>query len=332
MKEYINMVPTSAITGEGIPDLIGMFVYLSQKFLLKKFEVKEEISATVLEVKVQDKIGEVIDVILVSGTLKIGDKIVVGGLNGPIKTAIKMLMIPHPMKEMRVKTEFINHDSVQGAIGVKIFGLNLEFALAGSPLYVYKTDEEAEMYSNEILKDFNSVVTQFVNKQNNGIYIQASTLGSLEAILTFMNSMKIDVAAVGLGSLTKSDVVKTQTLHENMENCYKEHKVILAFDVKILPEAEIYAKEKEIKIFKADIIYHLFDLYTEYKKQCFLDRKKEKEKSVIFPCRLKVTVKDEVFFHSDPIVMGVNVIEGILKVGTILCIPSKKLVILFIFT
>jgi len=316
------MVPTSAITGEGIPDLIGMFVYLSQKFLLKKFEVKEEIAATVLEVKVQDKIGEVIDVILVSGTLKIGDKIVVGGLNGPIKTSIKMLMTPHPMKEMRVKTEFINNEQVTGAVGVKIFGLNLEFALAGSPLYVYHTEEEAEQYSNEILKDFNSVVSKFVNKSNGGIYIQASTLGSLEAILTFMNVNKVDVAAVGLGALTKSDVVKTQTIHENTENCYKENKVILAFDVKILPEAELYAKEKEIKIFKAEIIYHLFDAYTDYKKTCFLERKKEKEKTAIFPCKLKI-LKDDVYHQSDPIIMGVEILEGILKVGTPICIPGK---------
>ena len=42
MKEYVSMVPTSAVTGEGMPDLIGMFVYLSQKFLLKKIVFKEE--------------------------------------------------------------------------------------------------------------------------------------------------------------------------------------------------------------------------------------------------------------------------------------------------
>ena len=329
MKEYINMVPTSAITGEGIPDLIGMFIYLSQKFLLKKFELKEEIAATVLEVKVQEKIGEVIDVILVSGTLNVGDKIIVGGFNGPIKTVIKMLMTPHPMKEMRVKTEFINHESVTGAIGVKIFGLNLEYALAGSPMYVYNTDEEAEKYAKEILKDFHSVVSQYVNKSNGGIYIQASTLGSLEAILTFMNVNRVDVAAVGLGSLTKNDVIKIQTLHENTPNNLKENLVMLAFDVKIQPEAEFYAKEKEIKIFKADIIYHLFDAYTEYKKQCFLERKKEKEKTAVFPVKLKI-LKDDVYHHADPIILGVDIVEGILKVGTPLCIPSKGMVLLIL--
>jgi translation initiation factor 5B len=108
MKEYINIVPTSAVTGEGMPDLIGMFVYIGQKFLTKRLEFKEEVQCTILEVKVLEGVGTTIDIILVNGTLKIGDKIVIGGLYGPIKTTIKMLLTPHPMKEMRVKSEYHN--------------------------------------------------------------------------------------------------------------------------------------------------------------------------------------------------------------------------------
>lgn len=326
MKEYINIVPTSAITGEGMPDLIGMFVYLSQKFLTKKIEFKEEVQCSILEVKVLEGVGTTIDVILVNGTLKVGDKIVIGGLYGPIKTAIKILLTPHPMKEMRVKSEFETHESISGAMGVKVFATELENALAGSPLFVYKTEEEAERYMSEISQDFNSIVKDYLSKSGNGIMVQASTLGSLEAILSFLHDKKIPIAAVGLGTLQKKDVIKLKTIHSKNENPYKEHLTILAFDIKVHPDAKQFAEENGVKIFTADIIYHLFDSYVEYEKQCIAERKKEKEREAVFPCILK-TIPNAVFNRKDPIIIGVDVVDGILKIGTPLIVPEKKLVV-----
>jgi translation initiation factor 5B len=326
MREYINIVPCSAVTGEGMPDMIGVFVYLSQKFLMKKLEFKEEIQCTILEVKVLEGVGTTMDVILVNGTLKIGDKIVIGGLFGPIKTTIKMLMTPHPMKEMRVKSEYITHDQISGAMGIRIFALDLENALAGSPLCVYQTDEEADKYASEISQDFNSIIKDYLSKTGTGIMVQASTLGSLEAILSFLNDKKVCIAAVGLGHLQKKDVIKLNTIHAKNENVYKENLTILAFDVKVNPEAKQYAEDNGIKIFTADIIYHLFDSYVLYEKQCIADRKKEKEKEAIFPCVVKI-ITNMVFNRKDPIILGVDVPEGVLKIGTPLIIPSKKLVV-----
>jgi translation initiation factor 5B len=42
----------------------------------------------------------------------------------------------------------------------------------------------------------------------------------------------------------------------------------LAFDVRITPEAAKFAEEEGIKIFSANIIYHLFDEFTKYVKEC----------------------------------------------------------------
>jgi len=323
MKEYINIIPTSAVTGEGMPDLIGMFIYLGQKFLYKKLEFKNEIQCTILEVKVLEKTGTTIDVILVNGTLKIGDKIILGGLYGPIRSTVKILMTPHPMKEMRIKSEYEHHESISGAMGIKIFGNDLENALAGSPLYVYHTEEEAEKYASEITTDFNSILKDFLSKNGKGILVQASTLGSLEAILTFLHEKKIEIAAVGLGNLQKKDVTKIQIIHSKNENPLKEHLTVLAFDVKVLPEAQQCADENGIKIFTADIIYHLFDNYIDYEKQCISERKKDKEKVAVFPCVLK-TIPNAIFNRKDPIIIGVDVAEGILKVGTPLIVAEKK--------
>lgn len=269
MKEYINIVPTSAITGEGMPDLIGLFIYLSQKFIMKKLIYNENIvQCTILEVKVLEKTGTTIDVILVNGTLKVGDKIIIGGLYGPIRSTVKILLTPHPMKEMRIKSEYEQHESISGAIGVKIFGNDLENALAGSPLHVYHSEEEAEKYGAEITTDFNSIIKDFLSKTGKGILVQASTLGSLEAILTFLHEKKIEIAAVGLGNLQKRDVMKLKTLHANEETPLKEHLTILAFDIKVAHDGQVFADENGLKIFTADIIYHLFDSYVEYEKQC----------------------------------------------------------------
>jgi translation initiation factor 5B len=324
MKEYINIVPTSAVTGEGMPDLIGMFVYIGQKFLMKKIEYKEEIQCTILEVKVLEGTGTTIDVILVNGTLKVGDKIIIGGLFGPIKTSIKILLTPHPMKEMRIKSEYLHHESISGAIGVKIFATDLDNSLAGSPLYVYKSEEEAENYAGEITQDFNSIIRDYLSKTGKGIMVQASTLGSLEAILTYLHEKKIEIAAVGLGNLHKKDVIKLKTIHSNEENPLKEYLTILAFDIKVSQDLQQFSEENDIKIFSADVIYHLFDSYVHYSQQCKEERKKQKEREAVFPCMLKI-VPNAVFNRKDPIIIGVDVIEGILKVGTPLIVLDKKL-------
>ena len=322
-KEYINIIPTSAITGEGMPDLIGMFLYISQKFIYKKLEFKNEIQCSILEVKVLEKTGTTIDVILINGTLKTGDKIILGGLYGPIRSTVKILMTPHPMKEMRIKSEYEHHESISGAMGIKIFGNELDNALAGSPLFVYHTEEEAEKYGSEITSDFNSILKDFLSKTGKGILVQASTLGSLEAILGYLHDKKIEIAAVGLGNLQKKDVTKIQIIHSKNDHPLKEHLTVLAFDIKVVPEAQQCADDNGIKIFTADIIYHLFDNYIDYEKQCISERKKEKEKIAVFPCVLK-TIPSAIFNRKDPIIIGVDVVEGILKIGTPLFAPDKK--------
>ena len=152
--------------------------------------------------------------------------------------------------------------------------------------------------------------------------VQASTLGSLEAILTFLGDQKVEVAVVGVGNLNKKDVIKLQIKHAEDETVKKEDLVVLCFDNKVLPEAQKFADENNIKIFVDDVIYHLFDKFIEFKKQCELERKKEKEKEAIFPCHLKTVM----FINKkDPLIIGVSVIEGVLKIGTPLYCVEKNL-------
>jgi translation initiation factor 5B len=93
--------------------------------------------------------------------------------------------------------------------------------------------------------------------------------------------------------------------------------------VKVIPEAQQYADDNNIVIFTANIIYHLFDQFEAHVKKCRDDRKSEEGSKAVFPCILEM-VKGAIFHVRDPIVIGVTVKAGILKVGTPLCIPDKE--------
>jgi translation initiation factor 5B len=102
-RKTVSVVPTSALTGEGIPDMLALVVSLTQKLLVDRLMLSEALEASVLEVKVLEGLGTTVDVVLTQGTLNEGDTIVLCGLQGPIVTSIRSLLTPHPMKELRVR-------------------------------------------------------------------------------------------------------------------------------------------------------------------------------------------------------------------------------------
>jgi len=67
----------------------------------------------------------------------------------------------------------------------------------------------------------------------------------------------------------------------------------------------------------------LFDQFTEYVEQCRAERKAGDGSKAVFPCILEM-VKDACFNSKSPIVIGVTVKEGVLRVGTPLCVPDKQ--------
>lgn len=91
-------------------------------------------------------------------------------------------MTPHPMKEMRVKNEYIHHKSIRGAMGIKIAANDLEDALAGSELFVCKNEQDVEEYKGVLLDEIKKIKKSIKVKEQ-GVLVAASTLGSLEALL-----------------------------------------------------------------------------------------------------------------------------------------------------
>ncbi|AQK92576.1 eukaryotic translation initiation factor 2 (eIF-2) family protein [Zea mays] len=322
MEDTFNIVPTSAVSGEGIPDLLLLLVQWTQKTMEEKLTFVDEVQCTVLEVKVVEGHGTTIDVVLVNGILHEGDQIVVCGMQGPIVTTVRALLTPHPMRELRVKGTYIHHKEIRAAQGVKISAQGLEHAIAGTALYVLGPDDDLDKLNEAVMEEMTRVRSR-IDRSGEGVYVQASTLGSLEALTEFLKSPAVNIpfCDFSIGPVHKKDVMKASVMLERK----KEYATILAFDVKVMPDARDLAEESGVRIFVADIIYHLFDQFTAYIKNLKEEKKKESAEEAVFPCVLKI-MPNCVFNKKDPIVLGVDVLEGIAKVGTPLCIPSKEFI------
>ena len=143
--------------------------------------------------------------------------------------------------------------------------------------------------------------------------MQASTLGSLEALLEFLKQSKIPVSGVNIGPVYKKDVMRAATMLEKA----RELACMLCFDVAVDKEAERLAEELGVRLFTADIIYHLFDAFVAYNAEITENKKRDAAGSAVWPCRLRTIAA---FAKRDPIILGCDIIEGTLRIGTPLCV------------
>ncbi|XP_065597249.1 eukaryotic translation initiation factor 5B [Cyrtonyx montezumae] len=325
-RTFVSLVPTSAHTGDGMGSLIALLVELTQTMLTKRLAECQELRAQVMEVKALPGMGTTIDVILINGRLKEGDTIIVPGVEGPIVTQIRGLLLPPPMKELRVKNQYEKHKEVVAAQGVKILGKDLEKTLAGLPLLVAHKEDEVPVLKDELIHELKQTLNA-IKLEEKGVYVQASTLGSLEALLEFLKTSEVPYAGINIGPVHKKDVMKASVMLEHDP----QYAVILAFDVRIERDAQEMADSLGVRIFSAEIIYHLFDAFTKYRQDYKKQKQEEFKHIAVFPCKMKI-LPQFIFNSRDPIVMGVVVEAGQVKQGTPMCVPSKNFVDIGIVT
>jgi len=325
-EDYISLVPTSAHSGDGMGNLMASLVDMSQTFLAKRLSFTEELQATVLEVKAIGGFGTTIDIVLVNGRLKFGQTIVLAGTDGPIVTTVKALLTPAKMQDLRVKNQYIEHKEIVAAQGVKIAARELEKTIAGLSMRVAHNPDELEVLKEAAERDLASALNAIKLKPL-GVFVQASTLGSLEALLEFLKTSKIPYAGVRIGPVVRKDVMRASTMLEHEE----KFAVILAFDVKVERDAQEMADRENVKIFQADIIYHLFDRFTEYQADLIKQKKEQFRSIAVFPCKLKI-MPEHIYMSRDPIVVGVQVTGGVLRTGTPMCVPSKDFIYIGVCT
>ncbi len=303
--EKIGVIPVSAMTGEGLPELLMVVAGLAQNYLEDQLQVTEGTGkATVLEVSEQKGFGTTIDVIHYDGTIKKDDILVYGTTDGAKTTEIRALLKPRPLKEIRLDRQYQKIDEVNPASGIKIAGKNLDNVVSGAPI---RTGENTDKMIEEVEKELETAEHE---TDNEGVIVKADSLGSLEALMREIKDADIKVQKAEAGPVKKSDIIEA-------ENEEPEHRAILSFNSGITPNAKNLSEDKNLDIFSSNVIYEILDNYTTWKKE-LEDRKLEYAlDKVSRPAEVR-TMPEHVFRSSNPVVIGVKVVDGVLNNGSLM--------------
>ncbi|MEA2045897.1 MAG: translation initiation factor IF-2 [Euryarchaeota archaeon] len=301
----IGVIPISAVTGEGVPDLLMVLLGLAQRFLKDNLRVRASGPGvgTILEVKEEKGLGTTLDVILYEGEFHTGDTIVVGTMRDPVITRIRALLKPRPLAEIRSEERFLPEKHVVAASGVKVSAPNIESALAGSSIRVVDRSEDAEEVASEIKSELDAVR---VNTENVGVILKADTIGSLEALVSELNSKEVPIHSADVGPITRRDVIRAAAIQDPL------YSAILGFNVKILPDALVEVQNKDVPVFHSDVIYNLIDSYEDWVADEEMKMEQERLQAIIRPGAVRL-MPDCVFRQSKPAVVGVQVIGGMVR-------------------
>ncbi len=306
----VAIVPCSATENIGIAELQMVVTGMAQRYLGDKLkvDVSGPAKGSILEVKEQQGLGTTIDVILYDGTLDVNDTIVIGGLNNPIVTKVRALLEPTPMSEMRdKKSEFQKVNKVTAATGVKIAAPGLENVLSGMPI-LEADKENLEDIKEQVQHEVESVLGE---TEDEGLVVKADSIGSLEALLKMLKEEEIPVARASVGEINKKDIAAARGAYED-DPLFG---AILGFNVKQVDAPD------HIKVITNDVIYRIIQDYKEWKEEKETEMEKEKLKGLSRPCKLRF-LRGYVFRQNNPAIIGVDVLQGKVKVGTPLMKPD----------
>ena len=311
VKEFdkeLAIVPISAVSGIGIPELMAVLVGLAQQYMKKRLERRYDyVRGIVLEINEELGLGPSANMILLDGTIKQGDVIMVAKRDEIVVTKVKALLLPKPLDEMRdPRDKFRAVMEVISAAGLRIVSPDLEGVLAGSPLYVLRNKEEEKEIRRLIESEIKGT---FINNTNSlGVILRCDTIGSLEAIIDMLKKENIPIQSADIGHITRRDVLAAHAVKD--KDRYLG--VILGFNVKVLDDAKKEAGEQEVQIFNEKIIYNLVRNYTDWVKY-----QQEHADSIVFEeippiCKLQF-LKGFVFRRNDPAVFGAEILIGKLR-------------------
>lgn len=354
--DTIDIIPISGITGQGIPDLLSNIINYSQTTLKDSLQWVDRMECIVMEIVNTDGYGYTIDCVLRNGQLSRGDWINIPTSSGTqIKTQIKnILTIPANRDSKFIsQSKYIQHQSIKGACQIKIVASNLELSQIGSQIILEtdnveinniprqrdnnikdnsnsNNDDENDEDDKDDKDDEKEDTNNLIQLDSQGICIFTSTRGSMESFVQFARTnpeliLPIQISHISIGNVNKKELTKFNLANKSNSSNGEpipEHQCVLAFEVEIDKEATQYAKDNGIIIFKDETIYRLFNQYRDFANKLYTDRKERMRDLTVFPCILKI-IESNVFNKKNPLVMGVEVQEGTLHLGTPLIIESK---------
>ena len=300
----IALVPCSARTKEGIPELVMMLCGISQKYLSDRLKIGKDPKGVVLEIK-KEKSTNYTEAILYDGELKKSDEIAIANFDtekDPIVTKIRTLEEIEPLC-----AKFKPKDSVHASTGIRMQLIEKEEVLPGMPFEIYKNN------LNELKERFKKEISEKIHTQKNGIIAKADSLGSLEALLFLLENQKIPVVKVGIGNINKADVISAKANIDINEL----DAIIIGFNVSIEEDAKELIRDqgKNIKVITEEVVYKLIETLMDWRleKQKAIEKKRLMELATI--CKLKI-LHQYVFRNTNPAIFGVRVEAGKLKQQT----------------
>ena len=306
-KSEIAIVPISARSGVGIPELLSVLVGLTQQYLQKRLNQEEkDPRGIVLEVNDEVGLGQTANIILIDGTIKKENSIVVAKRDSVIVTKPKALLLPKPLDEMRdPRDKFKPVPHVDAAAGLKIASPELEGVLPGSTLYVASDEKDIEKFTKLIESEMKSM---FIDTQTNGVILKCDTIGSLEAIVEMLKRSQVPVAKADIGPVNRRDIIEAKAIKEKDRHLG----IVLAFNVKVLPDAKDESEDSHIKIFEDKVIYSLIDNYNAWVEEDTANAE-DAIFSELTPISKFTFLKGFVFRNKNPAVFGIRVDVGTLK-------------------
>ena len=299
--KQIVMIPTSAKTSEGIPELLMTLTGLAQRFLESELSCDPNSpgEGTILEVTEETGLGRCLDAIIYKGKLKVNDTVVIGTLHEPIVTKVKALFLVD-------KNQYINVKEVESAIGVKISAVGLEQVIPGMPLKV--ANKDLEKTKIEIKEQVEQLTIEL---DKDGIVIKADTIGSLEGLITLLREKGIKIKRASVGDISKKDIAEAASTGNQF------YKVILGFNIKSI-------LSDEVKIITDNIIYNLVNKLLEWYEQEKQALEAKLFSNLVKPCKIKI-LEGLMFRQSNPAVCGVEILAGKLKTGVSLMKDDKAI-------
>lgn len=244
-------VEVSAKTGDGLPELLENLLVVAEVLELKANPARDPVGV-VVEASLDSTKGPLATVLIQTGTLKVGDTVVVGETWGKVKA-----MIDDKGKRVR---------KAGPAMPVEILGVNT-VARAGEPLTAVSDEKEARARSarqheeNEAMRvgraprlsDLYSQIQAGKIKELD-IVLKTDVQGSLEPIRTSLErvgseDVKVRIIHSGTGNITENDVMLAAA----------SKGVVIAFNNRSEPGAKILAESEGVDIRIYDVIYKLVE-------------------------------------------------------------------------
>ena len=309
--EKIGVVPISAMSGEGLPELLMTVSGLAQNYLADELKVEDGPGkATVLEVSEQKGFGTTVDVINYDGIIKEDDSIVYGTPDGVKVTDARALLKPRPLKEIRLDKQYQEVERVEPASGVKIAGKDLEGVVPGAPL---RTGTDTEKLVEEVREELE---TSSFETDNEGVVVKADSLGSLEALMRELEDLDIKIQKADVGRIKKSDIIE-------VDNEEPEFRSVIAFNAEVTDKALELAEDKNVEIFNSDVIYEALENYENWRENLKQENREKALEKISRPAEVR-TLQDHVFRSSNPVVVGMKVVDGVINQGALMTEEGEK--------